>query len=184
MIDPDIREAVVHLRDGGVVAHATEGVFGLACDPFNETAVLRILSIKGRNVAKGLILIGSETQFHEELASIEAQQREAVLASWPGAVTWVLPSSRYPAWITGDHVAQVAVRRPGHAQARALCAVFGGPLVSTSANKSGETPALLLEEVHRHFGPLVDYVLPGQTLGGSNRPSEIRTLTGAQLRAG
>lgn len=184
MIEPDLREAVAHLRNGGIVAHATEGVFGFACDPFSETAVLRILAIKSRNVAKGLILIGGETQFDEELSSLESEQRKAVLESWPGAVTWVLPCTRYPAWITGDHKDQVAVRRPGHTQARALCAAFGGPLVSTSANKSGEPPALSVEEVHQHFGHLVDYVLPGETLSGTNRPSEIRSLTGVRLRAG
>ena len=47
-----------HLRQGGVVAHATEGVWGLACDPFDCQAVARILAIKGRSPDKGLILIG------------------------------------------------------------------------------------------------------------------------------
>ena len=48
------------LRQGGVIAYPTEGVWGLGCDPHNEAAVLRLLALKQRDVAKGLILIASD----------------------------------------------------------------------------------------------------------------------------
>ena len=53
----DVVNAAVCLKAGGVIAHATEGVWGLACDPFNRKAVDRILTIKGREAAKGMLLI-------------------------------------------------------------------------------------------------------------------------------
>src|SRR4051812_4787928 len=57
------------LRNGGVVAHATEGVWGLACDPFNGDAVARVLELKGRSIRKGLIVIGADPfNFVPELA--------------------------------------------------------------------------------------------------------------------
>ncbi|MBM4190566.1 MAG: Sua5/YciO/YrdC/YwlC family protein, partial [Betaproteobacteria bacterium] len=48
-----------HLRHGGVIAYATESCFGLGCDPRNRVAVQRLLRLKGRPQAKGLILIAS-----------------------------------------------------------------------------------------------------------------------------
>ena len=172
-------EAVRVLRAGGVVAHASEGVWGLGCDPFNRAAVERIHAIKGRSATKGLIVIAAKAEdFAPELAGLDAATAARVCASWPGAVTWVLANQRFPEWATGGR-STVAARVPGHAQARALAAAFGGPIVSTSANRSGEPPAATAAEA-AELGP--DYVLPGET-GGQMGPSRIiDAATGETLR--
>jgi L-threonylcarbamoyladenylate synthase len=187
-----LRLAVRSLRRGGLVLHATEGVWGLACDPWDHRAVARLLACKGRSAAKGLIVIGACSEcFAPELAAVEETARTAVMESWPGAVTWVLPNRRFPPWITGGRDT-VAVRVPGHAQARALCRAYGSPLVSSSANRSGRPPARRRLQAHglmrdlRRRG-LLDghadelYLLPGETQGRQT-PSELRTLSGASLR--
>ena len=183
--DFHIRLAVQCLRRGGVVAQATEGVWGLACDPFCLPAVARVLNLKGRSAGKGLILIGAQRDsFAPELNALVSGQRQAVEATWPGAVTWVVPSQRFPAWITGigrRGAPTVAVRVPGHVQARALCAGFGGPLVSTSANPSGRAATDNALQVRRWFQGAIDYLLPGRT-AGLDGPSELRTLSGQALR--
>ena len=165
-----------------MVAHALEGVWGLACDPFDAAAVARVLRIKRRPVAKGLIVIGAFADvFASELAGLSSDARAAVVASWPGAETWVVPNQEFPAWITGG-LDTVAIRVPAHAQARALAARFGGPLVSTSANLSGWPPARAELTARRHFGRTVDYVLPGAT-AGRRGPSRIRVAEdGRELR--
>lgn len=198
--DWHLQLAVRSLRAGGLVLHATEGVWGLACDPFDGDAVAALLALKGRAVTKGLILIGSDSgTFAPELADVAADDQVRVLASWPGAVTWILPNHRFPAWITGGRD-EVAVRVPAHPQARALAQAFGGPLVSTSANASGRAPARRAliarrqlrnryrgaaaagrHDVHGFPGPR-DYVLPGEVLS-PGAPSQIRTLSGRVLRA-
>ena len=176
-----LTRAAWSLRRGGVVAHATEGVWGLACDPFNAYAVGKLLRLKSRDTAKGLILIGADAScFADELEAIDADSRGTVLASWPGPVSWVVPNQRFAAWITGQH-ASVAIRVPGHAQAQALCSAFGGPLVSTSANPGGRASTSDVLKVRMWFGDRLDYYLPGRT-GARRRPSEIRTLTGRILR--
>lgn len=169
------------LRGGGVILHATEGVWGLACDPFDSRAVTRILTLKRRGVSRGLIVVGSTTgDFAAEIGGLDPQALQAVEASWPGPVTWVVPSWRFPWWITGGR-ATVAVRVSGHPQVRALCARFGGPVVSTSANPSGRAAALSALKARAYFHAGVDYVLPGEVLE-AGRPSTIHTLTGQVLR--
>lgn len=175
-------EAAAILRRGGVVAHATEGVWGLACDPFSEPAVARVLDIKGRAAAKGLVVIAAAAAaFASELDGLPLDRHRAVLRSWPGAVTWVVASRRFPDWVTGGRE-NVAVRVPGHAQARAVASAFGGPLVSTSANRAGAPPAQTAAEVDAALGSEIDFLLPGET-GGRTEPSRILdAATGAVLR--
>lgn len=177
-----LREAAAVLRRGGVVAHASEGVWGLACDPFDAAAVAKLTAVKGRDAAKGFIVIAAGAQaFEPELDALPEDRAAAVRASWPGAVTWVMASQRFPHWITSGRPT-VAIRVPGHAQARALASCFGGPIVSTSANRSGEPPARTAAEVAATLGEEVDYLLPGRT-GGRTGPSTIRDAnTGAVLR--
>ena len=173
--------AVRVLREGGIVAHATEGVWGLACDPESRAVIRRLLQFKARAVDKGLIVIGaSSADFSDELGRLSIAQRTQVCESWPGPVTWVLPNERFAGWITGGRD-QVAVRVPGHPQARALCHAFGGPLVSTSANLAGRPPARSALRARRVLRDGVDYFLPGEVLAPAG-PSEIRTPAGQWLR--
>jgi L-threonylcarbamoyladenylate synthase len=176
-----VQRAASVLRAGGVVAHATEGVWGLACIPESASAVARILALKSRDPDKGLIVIGDdEDRFEVELAGLKAV-RDEVLDSWPGPVTWLVPNCRFPRWVTGRHET-VAVRVPGHAQSRRLCAAVGGPLISTSANPSGRAPARSALAVRQLFRSGIDYLLPGET-SGRVVPSVIRdAMSGAVIR--
>jgi L-threonylcarbamoyladenylate synthase len=176
--------AVRTLRAGGVVAYPTEAVYGLGCDPFNEHAVMRLLAIKGRAVDKGLILIAADhDQLEPLLLPCGADTLAPVLESWPGPSTWILPAHpRVPGWLTGGSGA-IAVRVTAHPLAASLCRRFGGPLVSTSANRSGRPPARTVLGARRALGSRVDYFLTGPT-GGDARPSEIRDARDGRLLRG
>jgi L-threonylcarbamoyladenylate synthase len=157
-----LKRAAQILRTGGIVAHATEGVWGLACDAQDGSAVARLLRLKGRSPARGLIVIGAQADwFAAELAGISTRARARVCATWPGPHTYLLPNVNFAPWITGASQ-QVAVRVPGHLQARALLAEFGQTLVSTSANPSGRPAAVEKLKVSAYFGSKVDYLLPGR----------------------
>jgi L-threonylcarbamoyladenylate synthase len=184
MNDLQLRQAARIIRAGGVVAYPTEAVFGLGCDPFNALAVADILSIKGRDPAKGLIVIAAESsQLYDLVEFPDDASRRRVLKTWPGPVTWILPARpRTPAWLTGRHRG-LAVRVSGHPLASALCRL-AGPIVSTSANLSGHRSCRDALAVRRALGDSIDYLLPG-TVGGAAGPSEIRNATtGRVIRAG
>ncbi len=173
--------AAATLARGDVVLHATEGVWGLAADAQNQAAVEKILAIKQRDRAQGLIVIADDAAaFAQELSKIAAAEVARIKATWPGSVTWILPNVRFAAWVTGEHPT-VACRVPGHAQARALCAAFGAPLVSTSANVAGQPAHTDGDTADRQFGHQVGLVLAGATLD-PGKASEIRTLDGRVLR--
>lgn len=167
------------LKQGGVIAYATESCYGLGCDPMNRGAVEKILRLKGRGAAKGLILIAAnrnQLRPYAARAAIEAAWRKG---RWPGPVTWVLPAAKTcPAWLTGGR-ATVAVRITAHPGAAALCKQAGMALVSTSANKSGASPARTAAQCEAAFGKRVR-VLEGE-IGARQRPSTLIDLASGKV---
>lgn len=176
-----LQAAVRALHHGGVIACPTEAVWGLSCDPDNEDAVMRLLQLKNRPVAKGLILVAAEEQQIDFLLSgLSTEQRETLSDSWPGPATWLIPHrGNVPRWVSGAH-ATVAVRVSSHPAVSALCSAWGGPLVSTSANPAGARPAVEAYQVRRYFGDSLDYLLPGR-VGAARRPTAIRDLCSGQI---
>ncbi|TXD96752.1 Sua5/YciO/YrdC/YwlC family protein [Psychrobacter frigidicola] len=204
-----IIEAAEWLSAGNLLAYPTESVWGIGCDPFNESAVQQLLAIKQRPVDKGMIVITDDTEHIAPLLnSLNSTQRKVVLDSWQlpldtansQAHTWLLPLSKLesepltvqiPAWITGAHNS-VAVRVTAHPLIQQLCAqlvsAFNpyGFIVSTSCNPSGQPPALSLAQAQTYFADntyaaKVGY-LQGDTLG-YQLPSQINdALTGQIIR--
>lgn len=164
---------------GGVVAYPTEGVFGLGCLPDDYAAVSRVLAIKKRDPAMGLVVIASDIAQLEGWIELPQNARKLESAS-DKPVTWVVPaSSAVPYWIRGEHRG-LAVRITSHPVARALCDAADSALVSTSANLHGRPPAQNRFVLRRLFGALVDYIVPGEC-GPASGPSEIRDLVSGKV---
>lgn len=178
--------AVHTLATGGVIAYPTEAVWGLGCDPFNAAAVDRLLALKQRPAHKGLILVAADLeQIAPLLAGLPADQRAQLERTWPGPVTWLIPDPHHwiPANVKGDFTS-VAVRVSAHPVVRDLCRAWGGPLVSTSANRTGQPPFRSEWALRRHTLLQPDLIVPGHTQR-LNKPTEIRDLpTGRIMRAG
>jgi len=180
-----VAAAISALQRGGVVAYPTEAVWGLGCDSFDEAAVTRLLALKQRDVDKGLILVAADAAQFDDIAdwgALTDTQRDAVLASWPGPHTWIVPATaRAPRWITGDHDG-IALRVSAHPLVVALCQGFGGAIVSTSANRAGAPPPRTLDELDPGLRSAVDVIVAGET-SGLSRPTPIRDArSGAALR--
>lgn len=148
--------------DGGVIAYPTETVYGLGVDPFNPQAVARIFDIKGRDAGKGLIML---VRGRDDLAVLAAQISPAaetlINAFWPGPLTLVFRAcpDLPPALLGGRDT--VALRHSDHPIAGQLLDALGGPLTSTSANRSGEPPAQSAHEVAAALDDALDLVLDG-----------------------
>ncbi|WP_235041335.1 L-threonylcarbamoyladenylate synthase [Vreelandella profundi] len=180
----DLTPAISALRAGGVIACPTEAVWGLSCDPGNDEALAHLMRIKERDPAKGVILVAASIQqFQPWLSQLPLTMHAPLAASWPGPNTWLVPDNgRSHGLVRGAH-ARVALRVTAHPVMKALCEAFGGPLVSTSANRSGEPPAMSAAEITGIFGDEVAHVVQGE-LGGNAKPSTIRDLaTGKIMRS-
>jgi L-threonylcarbamoyladenylate synthase len=177
---PDIRRLRAYLKRGGVIAYATESCFGLGCDPGNAQAVAKILALKRRPQAKGLILIGADfRQFRRYLAPVPLALQSRFSHWWPGPNTLLLPVSRHcPRWLNGRH-AKLAVRVTAHAETARLCHALDMALVSTSANRAGQRSLKTYRQCRQMFGRKV-WVLPGR-IGRRRSPSTILDPTSGNV---
>ena len=199
-ITDSISQAAQSLKEGQLLAYPTESVWGIGCDPYDKAAVQRILDIKQRPQAKGMIVVtDSAERLTPLLSSLTDEQRAPILKSWQAdsghnndddlqykqAHTWLLPIPRtlittIPAWVTGQYQT-VAVRVIAHPVIRQLCEQLVsannpfGLLVSTSCNPSGQSPAVTFNDAYAYFSEHISY-LRAETLGYT-LPSQIRDAT-------
>ena len=177
------RVAAKAIEAGNVIAYPTEAVFGLGCDTLNFQAVSGLLEIKERTVEKGLILIASDfSQLRPYVKSVDPEVIQPALESWPGPNTWIFPArENTPYWLTGKFTG-IAVRITAHPVVRQLCDAVNMPLVSTSANHSGQQPARSLLECRLRC-PEADLFINGQ-VNRQAKPSTIRDLlSGSVIRS-
>ncbi len=182
-MDPDLHAAVEALRAGGLVAYPTEAVWGLGCDPRNQDACRRLFALKQRPPTQGVLLIAADFEqlmSYIDLAATPSAAIDRARSTWPGPRTWIFPRSLHvPGWIAGSH-AGIALRVTAHPPAAALCRAFGGALVSTSANRHGEPPAMSESDVKGAFAEAVAAILNGD-VGGLERPTPIRDAINGDL---
>lgn len=170
-----IDQAVRVLADGGIIAYPTEGVFGFGCDPFNETAILRLLKIKQRSVDKGLILIAASWDQVKNLIKMAVSTNNIIKQNSRQPITWVLPATKKVPRLISGKFNSVAIRVTLHPIANKICQKFGGPIISTSANVDGKKPATKPDQVLEQFADVIDYVVV-EPVGALNKPTEIRDV--------
>tara|TARA_Y100000588_G_C14192630_1_gene898718 strand:- start:400 stop:948 length:549 start_codon:yes stop_codon:yes gene_type:complete len=177
----DIFHARQLIKSGHIIAYPTEAVYGLGCDPFNAEAVEKLIALKSRDILKGLIiLVSSWQQFQQLTKPLTAKQTQQIRSTWPGHVTWIVPKSKdVPLYLTGQRES-IAIRMSAHPIASALCR--NTPIISTSANLSGQPPAMSVDELIAQFPSGLDGVVEGE-LGGAQKPSQIFDVTtGLKIR--
>jgi len=169
-------EACKLLRQGKVIACPTESVFGLSCDPSNQMAVNTLLQLKQRSVDKGLIIVASKLQqLQPYIAKLTKQQINKLQQTRTKPITWIVPAHPdTPNWLTGKHTG-IAIRITNHPVLSQLCEAIDNALVSTSANRSGESPAKTTLEVEAQFSTEISLIIDSDTVL-KNNPSEIRDL--------
>jgi len=164
LTDPEARrEAAAILRAGGLVAFATETVYGLGADATDEAAVARIFAAKGRPRFNPLISHVPDGDAAFALGVATEAARRVADAFWPGPLTLVLRRmAACPiAWLTSAGLETVALRVPGKPEARALLAEFGRPVAAPSANRSGRVSPTTAAHVAAEDFEGLDLILDG-----------------------
>ncbi len=162
-----IERAAAAIRRGEVVAIPTDALYMLVADPLNLHAVGRVFAAKGRETDRALPLLVSDLVMAEELAR-DISTRFYILARhfWPGPLTIIAPaSSRVPLKVTGN-TGRLAMRQSTSKVANALLDRLAQPLISTSANISGQPTCTCGIEVFGAMDGRVDLVLDGGTVSG------------------
>jgi tRNA threonylcarbamoyl adenosine modification protein (Sua5/YciO/YrdC/YwlC family) len=154
-------------------------------DPFDEGAMGRLFEVKGRSDDKAIPILAADLDGVRRVAVVGDEVAERVSRHWPGALTVVLAKADgLPGWVGDSERGTVAVRIPDHPTALELLQRCG-PLAVTSANRSGDEPALDDRAAQNLLGRGVAVYVPGVSPGGVS--STVVDLTGSDaivLRAG
>lgn len=180
--DVGLATAAAAIRAGEIVAYPTDTVYGMGVDPFNEAALRKLFDAKGRRDSNPILLVvADEVQLAAVTARVSATARRYMDAFWPGPLSLLFPRHpRLPLAVTsgGSHV---CIRCPGCEVARALCRLVGAALTSTSANRSGEAPALGVDDISLDG---IAVAIDGGRLTGTEPSTIFDPASGRVLRRG
>ncbi|ORB67505.1 L-threonylcarbamoyladenylate synthase [Mycolicibacterium tusciae] len=173
-----IASAVSAVKGGSLVVMPTDTVYGIGADAFDSEAVSALLSAKGRGRDMPVpVLVGSWHTIEGLVYSVPNTARELIRAFWPGALSLVVRQAPSLQWDLGDAHGTVMVRMPLHPVAIELLRAVG-PMAVSSANISGQPPAVTAKDARDQLGDLVEVYLdagPSQQQAAST----IVDLTGA-----
>ncbi len=179
--EDNIATAAESVRKGRVVVYPTDTVYGIGCDPYNDSAVELIFGIKGREEGKPLPLLCSSAEVAAKIVKLNESARMLAAKFWPGPLTIVveLADKRIAKNVTAG-MGLLGVRVPDHRCALSLIERCGGVIVGTSANRSGARPPRSAQEVSESLQGFDILLDGGSTPLGVE--STVVDLSGAEPR--
>ncbi len=187
-IDPNnpaedlIGQAARVLQKGGVIGYPTETVYGIGCDIHNAAAVSRIYDLKQRDHSKAMIIIAADILQIRELVEYIPEAAEVLAENfWPGPLTMVFEAATHIQELPIRKTNTIAIRIPDCKICLSLLKTCGFPIVSTSANKSGQPDSTDADKVIASFGSDLDLIIDGGPTP-SSAPSTIVDVTQEPVR--
>jgi L-threonylcarbamoyladenylate synthase len=171
--DPAAVASLLTGQPGSLVAYPTETFYGLGVRIVDNAALEKLLRVKGRDAAKGMIVLVADLTMADSIARISSPWRSILEKLWPGPISVVLHSLENVDPLIAPQ-GKIALRISPHSLATSLVQL-AGPITSTSANRSGEPPARTAQDVAGQ-GLDIDAILDGGETP-SGKPSTLIDLT-------
>jgi len=172
--DSDFAQALVALKEGGIVAYPTETFYGLAVDPSNDRAIASLYELKKREGHKALSLLVPNIEYLSSCVSLCPSYEKLIDAFWPGPLTLIFPIlPNVSAKLCSDRK-DIAIRVSSNPIAQRLCISWGHAITTTSANISGESALVSAEEVKKLWGDRIDQILDGGVTPGGGASTIVR----------
>jgi L-threonylcarbamoyladenylate synthase len=176
-----LKKAKAYIKNGGVIAYATESCFGLGCDPKNYKAINKVLRLKVRSKTKGLIVVASkQVQTLQLIKQLDHVLQQKITNYWPGPYSLILDAKdNINRNLIGVHKG-VAIRVSNSPSIKSICNFIKMPIVSTSANKNKNLSIKTTRLCLKKFAKRGVMVLPG-LIDGAKFPSKIINLKTNQI---
>lgn len=171
-----IERAAEVIAAGGIVAYPTDTSYGLGCDPRNREALERLIAVKRRDRRLGFPLLFADEAQCEMYHDFQSLERVITRVFWPGALTLIVEAKPdVPAHITAGR-SSIAIRVPNHIIPRGIARKINGPIVGTSANRSGGPSPFNLSVAIEQLGDEVDLYIDG----GPSKAQHNSTIIGVE----
>ena len=166
------------LSQGGIIAHQTDTVFGLACLP-HESSLQRLVRLKQRDRSRGFILLASHCDQLNDFIECTSQELEQLNSSQTRPTTFLVNAKLHlPPSLIGQH-SKIAVRLTEHVVVSKICQQIGA-IASTSCNLSQHDICTEASACRTLFGPHLDYI-ETHSVSGSGQASRIIDLSTQEI---
>lgn len=174
VFDEDIKDALITLKNGGVILYPTDTIWGIGCDATNHSAVENIFRIKSRNEIKSLIILADSEQMVERYVRDIPEIASELIAASDSPLTVIYPNGKNlsPGICSKDGA--VAIRICHDPFCSELISRLRKPIVSTSANISGKPSPENFTEIDKSVIDYVDYVV-------RYRQDDLRKFSGSPI---
>ncbi len=162
------------LKEGGVVAYATDTVYGIGCDITNKKAIEKIYQLKQRDKKKPFSFMCSDLKNISRYAKVSNYAYKTMKRLLPGPYTFVLEGSREVPKMMLTRRKTAGIRVPDHALCLTLVRELGNPILTTSATMPDGTVFEDASLIHDHFGQRLDVVIDSGPVAGT--PSSVIAL--------
>ncbi len=177
-----VATAVAALRNGQVLAYLTDTMYGLGVDARQEHAIMRLYTLKQRALHKAIpLIVGNKELLSGWIKDFPPSAEKLAQHFWPGPLTLIFHASATVSKNLTAGTDKIAVRVPNNTLARELSLQLGAPITSTSANLSGDTAVLSVEEIIAQLGNAIDLILDAGPIFHA-APSTIIDVTTMPLR--
>jgi tRNA threonylcarbamoyl adenosine modification protein (Sua5/YciO/YrdC/YwlC family) len=156
-----IKQIVERLQQGGVIIYPTDTTYGIGCNIFNRKGVKKIFQIKNRESKKPFSFICNDLAEISNYAQVSNFAFKIMKRHLPGPYTFVLDATKIVPDALSTKQKTVGVRIPDNAICHAIVKELGHPLVTTSANISGEETPQDPQDINDQLGSMVDFVVDG-----------------------
>jgi L-threonylcarbamoyladenylate synthase len=153
-----INQATKILANGGIIAYPTDTLFGIGCDALNEKAIKRVFEIKSRSFSKPMSIAVSNIKMLEQYVTITEETKSLLQKILPGPYTMLLPKKDLISNLVTAGSDLIGVRIPDYDLILEIIEKFGKPIITTSANLSGEKDITKYEDITLP----VDYIIQGK----------------------
>jgi tRNA threonylcarbamoyl adenosine modification protein (Sua5/YciO/YrdC/YwlC family) len=174
-----IAHVVECLKQGGVIAYPTDTIYGVGCDIFNRKGVRKIYQIKQRDPRKPFSFICADLSDVSNYAQVSNFAYKIMRRHLPGPYTFVLEATRAVPDLLTTRQKTVGIRIPDNPIALSIVRELGHPLVTTSANISGDNVMNDPQDIDSELGRMLDMVVDGGILNGD--PSTVISLIDDQV---
>lgn len=182
-ITTDIKLASQTIKEGGVILCPTDTIWGLSADARNQAAVNQVFELKNRPDTKSMIVLVSSIEMLKTYVVEPSSAALDLIRTASKPTTIIYPRGKNLAKNTLANNGSVAIRVVQDAFCKQLIDLLGFPIISTSANLSGEPNASYFDEIDVSLKEGVDYVVQhAQDLKEPTSPSSIYILEGTGFR--
>lgn len=154
----DLQKALQVLREGGIIVYPTDTVWGIGCDATNETAVRKIYQLKQREDSKSMLVLLDNAAKLDYYVDVPETAEILLSVESEKPMTLIYPNARHLANNLIAEDSSIGIRVTNEPFSQALCAQLKRPLVSTSANISGQPTAHFFHEIAQEIINGADYV--------------------------